>query len=447
MITAADLCTGDPLGPALLQAMDPATLRETFEAAIPRACVESAEIDRAKYKPGAKALLSARVRLAGESAEQLFAVRVLPPGKAHARYQRAVEEAGPGEVLFLERIGAVAWAFPADLRITGLRHLGDRDLFEQAILPELAQAIAPGGAVETWSSEIAHYAAEQSCTMRVRLNGRIASGEAFARTLYGKCHAGGEGGAAVQALNEIGSALEREHMPMCGIARVILEQPQFGIQWQESAPGVQLEMAELFDSASGLAERVGAAVAGLHGLPVKIEAPPAAPDLGRLERRLAIAAVLPAAVRARVASLQAWLARRAPPRPHPSALRLCHGDLHAKNMFDDGACIHFIDFDAVHMAPPEHDAASLFAAMTYRAALQRVPEDATAAAFSRWRCGYESAGGRLNEERLAWLSVYCLLDERLYRCLTRLKPGRRAIAEALVAQAEGITQRRSGRDV
>ncbi len=447
MITAADLCAGDPLAPALLQAMDPAALRGAFQAAMARACVEAAEIERAKYKPGAKALLSARVRLAGESAARLFAVRVLPPGKAHGRYQRAVDEADGGDVHLLEEIGAVAWAFPADLRITGLRHLADPNLFEQETLPELAQAIAPGGAVATWSSEIVHYAAEQSCTMRVRLSGRLASGEEFARTLYGKCHADGESGAAVQALAEIGAALGSECKRRFGVARVILEQPQFAIQWQEAAPGVQLEMAGLFDSASGLAERVGAAVAGLHGLPVKLDMPPAAPDLGRLERRLAIAAVLPVAARARVDALLVWLARHAPPRPHPAALRLCHGDLHAKNLFDDGARIHFIDFDAIHMAPPEYDAASLSAALMYWGALQGLPDDAAAAAFARWRCGYESAGGRLNEERLAWLSVYCLLDERLYRCLTRLKPGRRAIAEALVAQAERMTQRRSGRDV
>lgn len=447
MITAADLCADDPLATDLLQAMDPAALREAFQAAMPHACVETAEIERAKYKPRAKALLSARVRLAGESADKLFALRVLPPRKAQGRYQRAVDQAGPGDVLLLEEIGAVAWAFPADLRITGLRSLADANLFEQAILPDLARIIAPGGAVEAWSSEIAHYAAEQSCTMRVRLSGRLASGETFARTLYGKSHAVGESGGAVQALAAIGAALDRERKPMCGIGRVILEQPQFGIQWQEAAPGVQLEMAELFDSASGRAERVGAAVASLHGLSVALDMPPAAPDLGRLERRLAIAAVLSAAVRARVASIQAWLAHRAPSRPHPSALRLCHGDLHAKNMFDDGERIHFIDFDAVHMAPPEHDAASLLAALTYSAALEGLGSGAAAAAFSRWRGAYEAAGGRLNDERLAWLSVYCLLDERLYRCLTRLKPGRREIAQVLVAEADAITQRGSARDV
>jgi thiamine kinase-like enzyme len=128
-------------------------------------------------------------------------------------------------------------------------------------------------------------------------------------------------------------------------------------------------------------------------------------------------------------------------------LRLCHGDLHAKNMFDDGARIHFIDFDAALMAPPEHDAASLSAALMYFGALEGYDDCAAADAFARWRSAYELAGGRLNEERLAWLSVYCLLDERLYRCLTRLKPGRREVAESLVAQAERITQHRSARDV
>lgn len=447
MITASDLCPGDCLTPALLTAMDPVSLRDAFQAALPLKHVEAAVIERAKYKPGAKALLSARVRVAGETIEKLYALRVLPPGKGRARYERALGETGGAGVLLLEGIDAVAWAFPADLRIGGLAYLADPKLFEQATLPELARALAPGGSIEAWSSEVVHYAAEQSCTMRVRLSGQLASGEAFGRTIYGKCHADGESGRAVQALDNIEAALANERERAFGIARVILEQPQLGIQWQEAAPGVQLEMAGFFDSALGQAERVGAAVAGLHGLPVKLDAPPVAPDLDRLKRRLAIAAVLPAAVRARVAALLVWLARRAPPRPHSSALRLCHGDLHAKNMFDDGARIHFIDFDAVHMAPPEHDAASLRAALMYFAALQELGDSAAAASFTRWRSSYESAGGRLNEERLAWLSVYCLLDERLYRCLTRLKPGRREIAELLVSKAEQVTQRWSARDV
>ncbi len=268
MITAADLCPGEILAPALLKAMDPAALRNAFQAAMPNACVEAAAVERAKYKPGTKALLSARVRFASESAEKLFALRVLPPGKARARYQRAVAEAGGDDVLLLEEIGAVAWAFPADLRIGGLVQLADPLLFEQATLPELARTIAPGGAIEAWSSEVVHYAAEQSCTMRVRLSGRLASGEAFTRTVYGKCHAEGEGGLAVQALNAIEVALDRERMRSLGVAKMILKQPQFGIQWQEAAPGVQLDMAGFFDSALGQADRVGAAVAGLHRLPV-----------------------------------------------------------------------------------------------------------------------------------------------------------------------------------
>ena len=445
MISTADLCPGDCLAPALLTAMDPAALREAFQTALPHKRIEAAAVERAKYKPGAKALLSARVSVVGEDAESLYAVRLLPPGKARARFERAVDEGGDG-VLLLEGIGAVAWAFPADLRIGGLAYLADPSRFEQTTLKELARALAPGGAIEAWSSEVVHYAAEQSCTMRVHLSGQLASGEAFARTIYGKCHADGENGRAVQALHAIEAALGSDGGRPFGIARVILEQPQFGIQWQEAAPGVQLEMAGLFDAALGQAERVGAAVAGLHTLPVKLEAPPAAPDLDRLKRRLAIAAVLPAAVQARVAAMLVWLERRAP-RPHRSASRLCHGDLHAKNMFDDGARIHFIDFDAVHMAPPEHDAASLYAALMYFAALEGLGDGAAAAAFARWRFSYELAGGRLNEERLAWLSVYCLLDERLYRCLTRLKPGRREIAELLVSKAEQMIQRRSARDV
>jgi Ser/Thr protein kinase RdoA (MazF antagonist) len=430
MIAAADLCPGDPLAPALLRALDPAALRDAFATVLPHQRIAGASIARAKYKPGDKALLSVRVQ--GSEEDRLFAVRVLPPGRARARYARAA--AANSEVLLLESLDAVAWAFPGDLKIKMLPYLADANLFERFVLPELAQAAAPNGTVETWSSEIAHYAAEQSCTMRVDLRIRTADGGVSARTVYGKCHAHGESGEAAAALRQIEASLCSAPAPRFGVARIILEQERYGIQWQEAASGAAIPAAALLAGAGDLMARVGAAVAALHRTPFRSDLPAGPPDLARLARRLAIATALPAPERLRLKALLALLQRTA---PRAAELRLAHGDLHPKNIFDDGRRITFIDFDAAHLTPPEHDVASFSAALIYHGALDGLCDTAIAAAIERWQGAYERAApAPLNQQRLAWLTAYCLLDERLYRCLTRLKPGRREIAGRLLAWAD-----------
>jgi aminoglycoside phosphotransferase len=439
MIAATDLCPGDPLAPALLRAMDPATLRNAFAKASPSWRIAGASIARAKYKPCDKALLSVQVRRSDEDADRLFAVRVLPPGRARARYARARAEAATahGEVLLLDGLDAVAWAFPHDLKIKTLPYLADADLFARAVLPELALAAAPNGTVESWSSEVAHYAAEQSCTMRVELRIRTADGAIAERTVYGKCHADGESGVAALALRQIEASLNHAPAPQFAVARIILEQARYGIQWQAAAPGAPILTTALLAGARGLTARVGAAVAALHRIPGPSDWTAQPADLARLARRLAIAAALPTPARRHLRALLALLERSAPRAPHARELCLVHGDLHPKNIFDDGERITFIDFDAAHLAPAEQDVASFSAALIYHGALDGLGDDALAAAIERWQAAYAAAAPTpLNQQRLAWLTAYCLLDERLYRCLTRLKPGRREIAGRLLGWAD-----------
>lgn len=449
MIAADDLCPEDVLAAAASRALAPEALRLAFAKAAPDLGVARVSIDRAKYKPGDKVLLSVRLHLEDE-APRLFALRVLAPGKARARYRRACAETSvPDGVLLLEDLDAVAWAFPHDLKVKTLSYLADPKLFEQFVLPELTQRVAPGASVEAWSSEIAHYAAEQSCTMRVGLGLLLPNGVRIQRTVYGKCHAEGETGQAAYALAQIEAWLGEKPTPPFAVAPIILEQRAYGIQWQCAAIGAPVEPRAFFTGGGGLLARIGAAVASLHRTPNCTALPTRFPDLVQLRRRLAVATALPTTARHQLEELLTQLARTAPHAPRQVECSLAHGDLHPKNIFDDGDLISFIDFDAAHLAPPEHDVASFAAALIYHGALEGLHDDAIATLIERWEAAYGAGASRhLDKSRLAWLTAYCLLDERVYRCLTRLKPGRREIAHRLLDWASvAVHQKRPLRSV
>lgn len=436
MSVAAGLCPDDVLTAAALRALAPGALGHAFAKAAPGLRIAGASIERTKYKPSDKVLLSVRLHLHDEI-DRLFAVRVMAPGKAPARYRRACAETSvAGSVLLLEDVEAVAWAFPHDLKVKTLPYLADPELFQQFVLPDLAQRAAPGASVEAWSSEIAHYAAEQSCAMRVGLRLCLPNGKRVERTFYGKCHAEGETGQAALALGQIEAWLCAARKPSFGVAAIILEQRQYAIQWQDAATGAPIEPGKLFTGNGELLARIGAAVAQLHQAPLSASLFACAPDLVKLRRRLAVAAALPMAARRDIEMLLARLGRTAPRPPLQDELCVTHGDLHPKNIFDDGARVTFIDFDAAHLAPAEQDVASFSAALIYHGALEGLQDDVIATLIERWQAAYEAAACKpLNTDRLAWLTAFCLLDERLYRCLTRLKPGRREIADRLLVWA------------
>lgn len=431
MIGATDLCPDDPLAEGLVAAFDAAQLRDALARARPHWRVQTARIERAKYKPYSKALLSIQAACA-DGAARRAALRVLPRGQAERQYLRARTRAGSAEagVFELPGLNAVGWAFPLDYKMPGLPMLADPELFAREALPELVATLAPGAKLERWSAEIAHYAAEQSCTMRVALDLRDAGGETHTRVVYGKHHARDEAGQAHEALEHIASTGAQPF----GAARIVLQQSRFDLQWQEEAPGQPLTPRLLVQDQANLLPRVAHAVAALHAVPANLRNTSDPVNLALLRRRLTIASALAPDHAARAqAAIDALDRIRPLPR---SAPRLSHGDLHPKNLFDDGARITFIDFDAARMAPPEHDVASFNAALIYHGALSGLDDAEIARATACWVSAYEGAAGALDLRMLAWLTAYCLLDERLYRCLTRLKPGRRDTAVRLLNWTE-----------
>ena len=430
MITRDELCPGDAMAESLIAAFDPSRLAASLSTALPDWKIASAKIVRAKYKPDRKALLSVVVQCQG-GIERRLALRLLPPGQAAAQLERAIASASEtARIVGLPQLDAVAWAFPADYRMPGLPRLLDMDWITEHVVPRLTTEALGGPDALT----VVQYAPEQSCTVRLDLNIHESGGSSKALVFYGKHHAAEEAGDAALVL----STLSAQARPDFGIAPITLAQPEFGIQWQATAAGMQIQPVTLFDPAGNALRQIAQATAALHATPAPELRRGSVFDFAELDMRLQSARCLPAFAQRELANSVRNLSRA--PIESASPLCLCHGDLHPKNIFIAGDKVTFIDFDAAVLAPPEYDVASFAAALIYHGVQAGIDSSSIEHVVARWKEAYREAGGRLDHVAVDWLTTYCLLNERVYRCLTRLKPGRRKTAERLVAFAHSRMQ-------
>ena len=429
MISRLDLCPDDPLAPGLIGAYDEERLAATLGAAFPSWLVTRAYVKRAKYKPYSKALLSAVAECA-DGQNRVVALRLLPPEQVSAQYERAIRKShAPQLIAEMPLLGAVGWAFPDDYRLPNLFRLFDREWLADVVVPDLIDAMGRGASILGWTSELVQYAPEQSCTVRLTIDHARTAGKATRATFYGKHLAADEGADA----NGVLAAIRDASPSAFDIAPIVLRYPEHRIQWQASAAGDAVAAKDLLASDGTLLARAARAVAQLHQIPVSSPPDSDLVDIDRLERRLAVADCMPRHAREDITGIVAQLRTTEPATSLVG--RLCHGDLHPKNIFATEDRITLIDFDAARVGPAEYDVASFAAALIYHGAHAGLIDAEIWRVIDRWVSAYRNAGGSLDQDRLNWLTTYCLLDERLYRCLTRLKAGRRETAERLVGLA------------
>lgn len=426
MISRDDLCPQDPLASTLLAAFDPEQLKVALASAYPAWQIASAEIVRSKYKPYRKALLSV-VAVCDDGVERRLALRLLPPGHARLQWERALETgAGANLIVEIPHLEAVAWAFPADYRMPGLDRLLDVAWITDNVAPQLTN----GAQIRQCKVSVVQYAPEQSCTVRLELAVCRSDGSTISQVFYGKHHAAGEAGDSAQ----VHALLSAQSPTEFAAAPILLSQSGVGLQWQAEARGQQISPSTLFSTSNETLGTVARATAALHRMRADGLRPRSVVDFARLETRLESARCLPAAMQAQIANIVRTLRQTQPPAMSPP--RLCHGDLHPKNIFEDGGRLTFIDFDAALLTSPEYDLASFAAALIYHGVQFDHNEGLIERTVEGWITSYCRSGEQPDRQLLDWLTAYCLLDERVYRCLTRLKPGRRQTAARLIAFAQ-----------
>jgi phosphotransferase family enzyme len=454
----------DPALPQLGRMLDARFVREILAAQLdsPRARrgrVLACAVEHIRYKRGQSCLIAYRADTedaeTGERCEARYSARVWPRGESAHRFEKSrrgslvVPRLGPA-LFHLEPLSAIFWAFPNDRKLGNMSALTNPVLLETEILPSVVGAyLGAGWRLSSWTSSVVHYVPEHGLTVRARLClGHRASDRAIVKEVFAKQYPSDSGRIAFEAMHALWASRTRRQGDLT-TARPLAYQPERALLWQEALAGESLarrldgnamDAGDWTRVARGLAAFQAARLPGLcaNGATDTVE---------RLERACALLAeVLPhqgGRVRALVdALLPGAQALAAGPRA------TLHGDLHPQNILlgDGGAAL--IDMDSVSSGPPLADIGSLIAALLARAAdgggSGRSVERGIDTLAESYRAHVPWPAPRAD---IDWHTAAALVSERAVRCVTRLKPGRLALIDGLLATAERLVRRTAAAEV
>jgi aminoglycoside phosphotransferase len=344
----------------------------------------------AKYRAGHG--LRTVYRLRADGREHWLAARaVREPGRAarHAALALAgAAPAGPLRAVFaVPELGAVFYAFPNDRKISDLRVLAD----------EAALAALCGR--PRVRAELVAWAAETTVTARcVEPDGRVAGfAKVYVDDLAARAisvnaalgEAARDAGGTLRLPRVLGASLSRRAFVLEPIAGVRL----FALSGRARADAY---------------ERLGAALAVLHGLP----APAAAPHFDRLEGdRLRTAAAAIAHAHPAVATAANDIAEDLVARaPEPQGAGGClHGDAHPGNVLVDGKRIGLIDLDLAARGPAAADPALALAGLRQERLVGRIDAHGERVLAARLLAGYAAVRPLPEPSDLAWHTAGWLL--------------------------------------
>jgi Phosphotransferase enzyme family len=453
-MTSARLIPSDPVLPQLASALDAHAMRGVFERHLlaegkslePAAC----DIERVKYRPGRNCLIGYKLELrepaTGARSEQRLCVGIYAPAEARARYDKASAGApatGPrfASVSLIAPLNMVVWAFPNERKLGALPAVTDSARLREELLPALVRARWG----EDWKiADVFHsvvcYFPEHSCTVGATLTLAQAPGAPRrAWSVLGKTRYDDAGSETFRCMTRLWQDGDRSD---ASYARPLAYQPEHRLLWQERVPGRTLD--SLLDrsilDATPLA-RAARALAALHRTPLSAARRVVASDIAeRLPTTEALVARAQPACAAVLAQATARLLRRASCLDTRASATL-HGDLHSNNILVDDARVYLIDLDEVSNGPPLAELGSLLAELIYRACLSGTAPDALAPALNAIAQAYRRAvPWPVADDEVDWYTAAALLNERAFRCVTSLKPGRMEILGNLVNIAARIAR-------
>jgi Phosphotransferase enzyme family len=432
----------EPCLPCLPMLLDAARMRE---ALIPRVYNDAAEsdlstiscaIERIKYQPGKNCLVV--YRLSAPAGETRVACRTYEAGGSHSRFakaRRVATEALTGtRVIHLADLDSVGWVFPHDRKLDHLARLMDLSRLEREVIPSLAQAIAPGRSTGyEVAHSLVHYVPEHTASVRLTLRW----GEARAE-VYGKTYYDATGASTWHHMQQIypllGGQMEVQ------IARALRYESATRTLWQAAVPGGCLPPAN--DLAISTLQHLGQALARFHMLPLDLPNT----SFSDLDTRIELAVrqishALPRCAQ-QLTDLGRALSRLLPDSFAETPLALLHGDLHPGNILVAGPAYYLIDLDNLTRGPAVLDLGSWVASELYRALLDHRGTRTVIDAAEHLLDAYCSTRGCAISPRALWIATaYALVSERARRCVTRLKAGRLALVDELLALASLLLSR------
>ncbi|MEQ1880543.1 MAG: phosphotransferase [Burkholderiales bacterium] len=446
--------------PPLALTLDASNMSREFSALLSRVStlrarqwrVDSCDIIRVKYRPGRNAVIGYRLTLvdakSGATREQFLCGGLYGAIEARSRFEAARQVSQIADDVFpavslIDALGMVLRAFPHDRKLGSLPVLGDLRRLHGEILPGIVeQRWGSGWKIANISSRIVSYFPEHSCTVRLDLQlEHLGSEAANCWGIYGKTRYNDSGIETVKVMRDLWEC--RAHgRGEFGLARPLSYQSEHRLLWQEAVEGETLDThldRQVLDCP--LLAKVGSAVAAFQAsaitAPRALSLKDMIADLDETVRLLTLVqGRTPSRVRAVVERLKTSSSKLA--RTPPATL---HGDLHSKNILVSGDRVVLIDLDRVSTGPALSELGGLAAEILYRSLLRKTAPEEHQPLVDALIQGYRSAVPWATPScDVRWFTAAALLRERVFRCLTSLKPGRVEIIDELVRLADQLSQ-------
>lgn len=405
--------------------------------------VEHCRIERVKYKPGKSCMVVYCVDVPvqnGDVAVKRYIGRSYEPGGSGSRFEKARSRlSAPGEGQLISHIPSldlVVWAFPHERKMTNLKALTAETAAPKSDLGRALEDIHGTGSFRLVERSLVHYAPEHTCCLSLTGHWQErARDRERPLTLYGKAYEDGRGADTADVMEQLYS--QRAHgQTVPRIPRMVHYDSDQHILWQEGLPGRAL--AEVICDLD-LLEHAAAALARLHKSMIlckrRIETPT---RLGQLDRVLDLMRVIGSEHIPRM-EITIDRLKMSAPNDAEGPIATLHGDFHAKNVLVHRGEAALIDLDNVAIGLPLYDVGSFVAALVHRTLVEARAIDAIAPTIVAFIEAYRrTAPWPISDDALAWHSAAALLEQRVYRTITRLKPGRLRLIGPLLEAAEDL---------
>ena len=442
--------------PQLSTILNPAVMRQVFQDVLePRDLsyrVQDVSIEWVKYKPGKNCTVCYRLRLdphpVQTQSEQLLYGRIYGPGESESRYRKAltpelIQPPIGKAVIQIPDLEMVIWQFPNDRKLGSIPKLLNQQCLQDELLPAAIDS-ARGAAwtICQVAPHLVHYVPEHTCTVRVDVTVQhVTTGTHETLQLFGKTYYDDAGAQVYQSMQQLW--LDHEQNGVAPeIAQPLSYLPQHRMLWQAGLPGSPL-LDHAIDSPYflNLVGQAAAAVARLHQ--ARLTCDRVAGVETWLTTLNAMRRLLPgvnSTWKNRLDALIDELCQQGTTIPPQPTVTL-HGDLHLQNILEHNGTVSLIDLDNLSQGPPGCDLGSLIAGLIYYGLITGLSEERIQQVASTfWTVYQEHAPWPLSEATLHWFIAVALINERVFRCVSRLKAGRLDIVEALIQQAEHISQ-------
>ncbi len=456
MVTPLQQLPRDAALPQMATALNAAAMREVFQRrffAAPheqRFQIRACDIVRIKHKLGQNCLVCYRLDMLDtqtqENGEQILCARIYEPGGARSRFAKAQSQALAAlpfgqPLMHLPELEMVVWTFPNDRKLHGLPKIVDPVFLQHELLPEaIAAHWGHHWKIAELTCNVVHYVPEHTCTVKVEAHLRHSQiGTRQVITLFGKTYYNDEGAETYENMITFwhGDARRRGEL---GLAQPFAYHPATKSLWQIGLPGKTL-MEHDMRSADFLALLPAAAanVAALHRSTVACSRSSRLEDVCKKlgEMQALLAKTLPA--RRNFAEGLVHRLLRQSERFDAQPAATLHGDLHLKNFFVDAGKVSLIDLDNLCSGAPLQDVGSFVAGLWYRGILANVEATRMLKIIEVFTRAYKQrVPWYVSNFELDWHTAAALVNERVFRCLTRLKAGRLDIINGLLALANKI---------